>query len=372
MYKVSTSKHIIKGSFLLWSIIGAIFIGLDYILIGILFSYFCVDKEIFQKDKNISVVKKNVQLIIIFTLIIILILNIPNIIETFKNFFSSSNVEKFIENANSNIGKGRSIIEIVISALAILPMIILDITKDFKRKYRILLTILILLLLLTFSGTSRGLLSIFLISVFLPNFKKIYQLIIFGIIFLIIYTVVSFIRDGYNPNFLIPLIDSFAFPGYNLSLLYVSGPHLYFMDYIYQTFMKLVPSFIYDKHIFSFNIEMTKTIYPFMKNYVDSVSVFTYLGDFITYKPLFLMLIFNILIIRILTSEVYKIILKYDLKITSLFIALFYITSLRSRISDLISFLLLYFIILFLFDLLNRITWNSTNKLSKLDAQTTL
>lgn len=361
MFKTTHAVYIIRFSFLFWSLIASIFIGYQYILIGFIFSMFCIDSKIRTKNSPREIKDHSVNSIV-FIFLAIFFVSIPLIFSSLKETFSSEQVEKFIDNANLNVGKGRTIIELIMNSVTIIPFLIIDSMNRYSMKKRIMIFLPILFFLIYQAGSSRGLLSIFLLSIFIPRINKARGLIMFSSFFLLLYTGVTFYRDGINENFLLPIFDSFAFPAYNLSLLANKGLTLNVVDYIVQIFQKLIPSFLFEKNIYSFNIEMTKTIYPFMRDRVSSISVFTYLGDFLVYRPIIIMIVFNLFILRLLSAYVFRIIFKYNLKSTSLFIALFYITLLRSRISDLISYLILYLLILMLFDLLNRVRTNYSSE----------
>jgi hypothetical protein len=353
MYQISHSILIIRLSFLFWCLIGCFFIGFDHIWIGILFSVFIyrVNFENHFVNQNLT---KNVLLSILF---IIIIFNVFNFSSIYRNnmFFSDAAVEKVVEVANANVGKGRSIFELLATSLVILPFILVDNIAKFsgRLKYFVLLNLLVYFLII--SGSSRGMLSLILIAIGLPLLKKFKFALLLLIPFIFLYIKISLLRDGEVNYLLGPFLDSFAIPGYLLGLLNDLQIQRNALDYILDVFLKFVPSFIYEKNIFSFNIEMTKQIYPFMEDEVSAISVFTYIGEMLIYKPVLITVVFSILFVRTILKFLMMIFFRYSLKSTSLFVSIYFFIVLRSRVPDLISMLLLNLMVLGIIHLCNNL-----------------
>lgn len=353
MYKISHSILIIRLSFLFWCLIGCFFIGFVHIWIGILFSIFIYkNNEIYNEaNQNLS---KNILLSILFLIIVFNVFNFSSIIQN-NMFFSDTAVEKVIEVANSNVGKGRSIFELIGTSLVILPFILVDNIDKFsgKLKYFVLLNLFIFFLII--SGASRGMLSLIVIAIALPLLKSIKLALFLLIPFVFLYIKVSLLRDGEVNYLLGPFLDSFAIPGYLLGLLDDLQIQRNVIDYISDVFLKFIPSFIYEKNIFSFNIEMTKKIYPFMEDEVSAISVFTYIGEMLIYKPVLITVVFSIFFVRTILKYLMHIFFRYSLKSTSLFVSIYFFIVLRSRVPDLISMLLLNLMVLGLIHLFNNL-----------------
>ena len=118
------------------------------------------------------------------------------------------------------------------------------------------------------------------------------------------------------------------------------------MSFTLEFFKKFVPSFIYSKEIFSYNLEMTKIIYPHFGDYIESVSVFTYLGELIYYKPTILTSMIAGTLLGILSRFLERILRHDNLNSVRIFAGFMCIVLLRSRIQDVFSFLI--FMALFL------------------------
>lgn len=353
MFKISYSILIIRLSFLFWAIIASLFIGIEYLLIGLILSVFCYKKDKKTYDQEPIVAKESIWLLIIIILLMTT-LSLPNMFFILSNSFSNKIVSQTIDNANSNVGKGRTITELLGNLFTLTPFLIVDLRKRFSTSMKLLVGIPIIIQWIVISGASRGMLSIIIFSIFIPSIKNWKKLLLFGISFLLLYNFISIYRDGRVNYIANPILDSFLFPGYNLLLLSQSNFHIDVIEYISQFFLKFIPTLIYDKKIYSFNIEMTKIIYPYMMNEVSSISVFTYMGDFLIYKPIIITILFSVVVLRIITKYLLRIILKYNFTITSLYISLYYFIALRSRIFDLLSMLILYLLLLTVFDIVNR------------------
>lgn len=346
---------IIKSSFLFWGGVCSIFVGLKALLIGLVFFIFCCSFKSHNSNSSEKVSSLNLK-ILIAILISIVVFKLPEFLQSLSSFFSHDAVNKVIEDANNNISKGRSFFELFSLFTSLIPFIILDSRSQLGVRTKRFIYFLIVVNFIIVSGISRGMVSIIIISIVLPQINNLKKIVIFGSIFVLFYHFISIYRDGTDNNYIVnPVVDSFVFPGFNLALLNAKQVYLSSIDYISQFFLKFVPSFLFDKNIFSFNIEMTKIIYPFMGDEVSSISVFTYLGDLFVYKPLILTLIFSIIVVRFILKYIIYYISKYQFKITSIYIALYCFIALRSRIYDLLSTLILYLFLLIIIDVVNRI-----------------
>lgn len=353
MYKISHSILIIRLSFLFWCIIGCIFIGFDNIWIGIIFSVF-----IHRRNSENSYVNQNLTNDVLLSILFIIVLfNIFNFSSIFRNnmFFSDIAVEKVVEVANANVGKGRSVFELLATSLVILPFILVDNITKFSGTFKYFVFLNLFVFFLVISGSSRGMLSLIVIAIVFPLLKTFKWALFLLIPFIFLYINVSLLRDGEVNYLLGPFLDSFAIPGYLLGLLDELQIKRNALDYILDVLLKFVPSFIYEKNIFSFNIEMTKKIYPFMDDEVSAISVFTYIGEMLIYKPVLLTVMFSLFFVRTILNYLMRIFFRYNLKSTSLFVSIYFFIVLRSRVPDLISMLLLNLMVLGIIHICNNI-----------------
>lgn len=352
MYSLKISNYIIRSSFVLWNIVLCFFIGFDSLYIGLIFFLFILPWEVrvpFEKDLSLQILMYTIILLTIFNLV-----NVPNLLS--NNFlFNPNAVENIVQNANDNVGKGRSFGELLTSFFIIVPFILIDNLKKFKGALKVFVLINCAIFLTAIIGISRGMFSLVVLSISLPFIKNLKYFIIILVVFFYLYVQLSILRDGVVDNVYTPVLESFSMPGYLGGQLFQAQLEMNSLDYIKQIFLKIFPSFIFEKNIFSFNIEMTKTIYPHMGEEVSAISVFTYVSELLIYKPIILTILFSILVLRILLSRILFIIQSYKLHSTILFISFYFLIVLRSRIPDLISVLLMNLIFLEIFHFLNRI-----------------
>jgi hypothetical protein len=273
-------------------------------------------------------------------------------------FFSKVSVEKVVEIANSTVGKGRSLLELLITSFVILPFIIIDNLNRFKGPLKYFVIFNLVIFFLIFSGSSRGMLSLIILAIVIPNLRSFKIALLLLIPFVFLYIKITLFRDSEVSYLLGPFLDSFAIPGYLLGLLNDLQIQRNVLDYISDVFLKFIPSFIFEKNIFSFNIEMTKQIYPHMSSEVSAISVFTYIGEMIIYKPILITVIFSIIFVRFFVKKILNQIVKYNLKSTSLFLSIYFFIVLRSRVPDLISMLILNLIVLTMLIIFNNIKFS--------------
>lgn len=353
MYKIDHAIQLIRFSFVFWCFIACFFVGFEYLWIGLLFSLF-----VFKFGDNHSTSKqefsKECLLFILFLQIIFNIIYFPSIFEN-SMFLSGNSVEKVVEIANNNVGKGRTIFELLTTSIVILPFILFDNIQRFKKVLKNIVILNLLISFIIFSGSSRGMLSLIFFTILIPKVKSFRVVLLIILPFIFVYIQISLLRDGEVSYLLGPFLDSFAIPGYLLGLLHDFWVERNVIDYISDVMLKFVPSFIYEKNIFSFNIEMTKIIYPSMKDEVNAISVFTYVGEMLVYKPVIITVVFSIIFIRLILGYLVAFFRNYNLRSTSLFVAIYFFIVLRSRVPDLISMLLLNLFVLGFLHFLNKI-----------------
>src|SRR5205085_3104470 len=134
---------------------------------------------------------------------------------------------------------------------------------------------------------------------------------------------------------------SIVFPFINLSMLLntdCGSGHWY--GFVAEFFKKFLPASIFPKTVFTFNVEMTSCIYPFFGKAPESISIFTYLGEIVYYKPSILTAFAAGTLIGVLARVVDGRLVRYGLSTARVFAGLLCVVLLRSRLQDVLSFLL--------------------------------
>ena len=357
------ARRIIQFSFIFWYIIFVIF-NVEHIIsatyITLAFLYLSIPKKNTITEQYLILPSTKKILLLIVGLIAII--NIPELISR-NVFINVGRVEDEISIAENQIGTGRSLSSLIYFSFQLLPIVILDL---YKKNWNI--SFLILLFLFLMSGSSRGYISIVLLSVIFSrlidyqlkfNFKTLRKLVVYGFLIIIFFTILSQLRDGLALNTLsiIPLFLGFYYPGFNSNLLMEIGVEKNFLLLYKDLLLKFVPSVIYpEKEIFSFNIEMTYLIYDYMlSSGLGSISVFTYIPEFLIYKPTILAVLLPALVLLFFYKFIFKICSRYNLNTTIIYISLYTFIVLKSRVLDLISFLVFTLISLLLLTLINKI-----------------
>jgi hypothetical protein len=277
-------------------------------------------------------------------------------------FINVGSIENEISLAQDNVSRGRSLGSLIYSSFQLIPIVILD----FYKKNRSI-SFLVLVFLFLMSGSSRGYISIVLLSIifsklidnkFKFDFKTILKLGIYGFLIIIFFTFLSQLRDNSTLDVLsiIPLFMGFFTPGFNSNLLMNIEVERNFLLLYKDLILKFVPSAIYPgKEIFSFNIEMTYLIYDYMRvSGLEAISVFTYIPEFLIYKPMILAVLFPALVLLFFYKIIFKICSRYNLNTTIIYISLYTFIVLKSRVLDLISFLVFTLISLLIITLVNK------------------
>jgi len=264
-------------------------------------------------------------------------------------FFSSSAVSDFIDNTNAGVSQGRGIIDLLGAIAVFAPFALFDHARTIVRPKSLWPHVLVLCLLVYEIGISRGFLLMATLSILLGVKISGRRLVLAGVGALGLFLAASYVRgDFQNSAFSNPLFDALGWPYLNLSLLLEKnldgGSSL---DFVFEFFKKFLPSFLFPKEIFSFNVEMTKVIYPHFGNYIQSVSIFTYLGELLYYRPTVLTALSAGAVLGGLARFLERLLQRDALNSTRIFAGLMCIVLLRSRIQDVFSFLI--FLTLFLF-----------------------
>jgi hypothetical protein len=266
-------------------------------------------------------------------------------------FLVSFAVDSVVTNAEEMTGKGRGIFDLLGAIMIFLPFALLDVCRKRKDWLSIFGLMFVLVYIFYEAGISRGYVLVAIFSVLIgsaTNKRNIYFSLIGALFF---FGLASFWRgDADNFSIIDPFFDAIAWPYINLGIYLdkdCGSSNLFEM--LLQIIQKFIPSFIIEKNVFSFNIEMTKCIYPSMEKGISSISIYTYMAELDYYGigvvsgiiASCLLLLFSVPLNKILETE--------NLRTLKLFVGLMLIILLRSRILDVFSILIALFIFLMFF-----------------------
>lgn len=260
--------------------------------------------------------------------------------------FGSTAVERVVSAANEGVGQGRGVARLIGTITTLLPFAMVDVAQRGPRRGRWALWGAAVLLLFYDVTTSRGRVLLAVMAIAMAKSSNWRRVLVAGALALTAFAVASMVRGDYA-NTSSPLIAGIAFPFINLRLLI--GAHCGsapWYSYITAFLIKFVPSFIYPKKIFSFNVDMTLCIYPSLSQTISSISIFTWLGEIFYYHPSAL----TALVAGLLTGGMGWIVdrqlLQSRLYSSRIYAGFMCIMLLRSRVMDLLSFLIAQMIFL--------------------------
>lgn len=326
--------------------------------IGILIPFFAWSiarkktKNVFLNNKHYN--KRNIalSLFLFFSLIYLIIDAIYGRQKLLTNLFIASfSVDLVVESAEELTGKGRGIFDLLGTIMIFLPFALLDVCRKRKDWMSIFGLVFVVIFIFYEIGVSRGYFLIAIFSVLIAGRtrkRNIFLALSGGLIF---FGLSSLIRgDSDNFSIIYPFYEALAWPYINLGIYLnqeCGSSNLFEM--LFQVIQKFIPAFVIDKNIFSFNIEMTKCIYPFMENSISSISIFTYMGELEYYRIGIVSGIIVSCLLLLITIPLNNILEKENLHTVKLFVGLLSIILLRSRILDVFSLLIALFFFLIFF-----------------------
>lgn len=262
----------------------------------------------------------------------------------------------FIDSANDSVSQGRGVIDLLGAMMVVLPFALLDTARLAPVAVRIAMWCTGIIYIFYDTGISRGYLLMAVLAIFLGRNFKVRNLLPSVSIALVAFFAASAVRGDFDElAFSNPLFDGIVWPYINLGLLLESNcGNADWGDYITEFTKKFLPAFLVPKEVFSFNIEMTRCIYPSYMDIVSSISIFTWLGEMYYYKPNVVTSIIAGLLLAFLCRLVDARVNQMQLHSLRVFSGLLCIVLLRSRVQDVLSFLLLLFIFLIFWQVLMR------------------
>lgn len=271
-----------------------------------------------------------------------------------SSLFFPGAVEAFIEDANESVGQGRGAWQLLVAMMAFLPFLALDL---FKRRYRrlpLFAVLLIFVLIVYEAGISRGFLMLGIVGSIAAYSTRTGRLFAAALLAFIAFNVASYFRGDFAvTQFALPIFDGVIFPYYNLALaIDNSCPAYGSWEYIAEFFKKFLPGFVFDKEVLSFNIILTRCLYPSATDEVESISVFTYLAEVVFFQPSVLTCLLIGAVLGVLSLACERLIGKWQLRALRVFAGLLMVFALRSRSLDVASFLIFLLVLLISFDVL--------------------
>ncbi len=247
-----------------------------------------------------------------------------------------------VDQINANISKGRGFVELLGSVMLYLPFCLVDLSSKIPRGWRRVIWCVAGLCIFNEVGAGRTYLLLAAGALAAGRVTNPRRLIWVGAAMLAAFAVASYARGDFSQSvFSNPLFDGVAFPYINLGLLINDGcAEGAWYGYLAAFFNKFLPAFIFSKHVFSFNVEMSMCIYPWMESGVTSASIFTYLGEFFYYRPPIVTALIAGVLLGILARIMDHFLIQRNLLTTRLFAGLGSVAMLRSRSQDLLSSLL--------------------------------
>jgi hypothetical protein len=246
----------------------------------------------------------------------------------------------------------------------------LDLIQNFIRTFflvtvlinsdanRIVASIMILFYGLFISGISRSSIAIFLmLSLFvLFQNRNLWKLILITIITISSFSYFSGLRGDNETSALgNPLVTAIGFPILNLESIIDSDMSGESKDFIMQLAIKPIPGFIFSifghpKPIINFNANLTERITGSLISANRPISVYTSAAVLVYYKPFISSFVICCLIYA-LVGAFFLYIKNHKLLTIYSLIALFFLH--RSNLLDIISFVILHLIIIFIYKLLS-------------------
>jgi hypothetical protein len=263
-------------------------------------------------------------------------------------FLVATSTSNFIDSANAMVSQGRGVIDLLGAILVVLPFALIDTARMSQVPIRLALWGGAIIYIFYDTGISRGYLLITVLSIFLGINMKPRNLIWAGCLALAAFIAASAARGDFDEvAFANPLFDAIVWPYINLGLMIENNcGGASSLDFIAEFVKKFLPAFLVQKEIFSFNIEMTKCIYPSFLDAVGSISIFTWLGEMYYYGPGGLTSFVAGILLALLCRFVDVRLTRLQLHSLRVFSGMMCIVLLRSRIQDVFSFLL--FLMIFL------------------------
>lgn len=267
------------------------------------------------------------------------------------NMFLSrgASVERVVQGITENASKGGSVAALLGYIFVLLPFSLIDATKNTSRMCRWVLWTVALLVLFYDTSSGRGPVMLAVLAIVAGRTSDWRRIFFAGALAFVAFSAASTFR-GDTGNTSGPFLAGVMGPFVNLALLVnakcgSASP----LGFIAEFLKKFLPTFLINKTVFSFNVEMSLCLYPTDPNLSKGVSVFTWLGEIFYYRPSWLTALLAGLILALLAREVDRRLVKHQMYSARLFAGLLYIDLPRSRTQDMFTFLIAQLVFLVFF-----------------------
>ena len=260
--------------------------------------------------------------------------------------FHGAGAEQLIQDYNATVGKGGGVADLLGYIFTLLPLGLIDSASNTSRYGRWILWIIALLLLFYETGSGRGFVLMVVIAIVLRRTSNWRRAVLGAGLGLAAFSIASSFR-GDSGNVQSPLLSGTITPFINLGMMLNAhcGTAPWY-DFIGEFLKKFVPAFLVPKKVFSFNMEMSMCIYPSVDNTVDSVSIFTWLGEIFYFTPSLVTAISAGALLGALSRAVNRLFVKNEMYSARLFSGFLCILMPRSRTQDIFTFLIAQLIFL--------------------------
>jgi hypothetical protein len=259
--------------------------------------------------------------------------------------FGSTSLDRVVDSINSGVGEGRGIAALLGTFTTLLPFCLIDVAERAPRYGRWSLWGVAILLLFYNVTSSRGQALVAVMAIVLARTSNWRRVLLAGGIAFAVFTVASTLRGDQGDQG--PMVVGIVAPYFNLLQMISSrcGPAPWY-SFVLEFLKKFVPAFLFPKSIFSFNVEMSWCIAPGADKNLASVSVFTWLGEIFYYRPSLLTASAAGLLLGGMGRMVDRQLVRNQLFSSRMFAGFVCILLLRSRVLDVMSYLLAQWIFL--------------------------
>lgn len=261
--------------------------------------------------------------------------------------FGKAGADQLIQNYNTSMGKGGGLADLLGYIFVLLPLALIDTARETSKFGRWVLWAIALLGLFYEAGSGRGFVLMVVMAIAFGRSAGWRRIVVGAGLAVGIFLIASTLRAGGSTAAGNPVLSGTITPFINLGLMLSAhcGTASWYM-FVIEFLKKFVPAFLIPKTVFSFNMEMSLCIYPSADNTVDSVSIFTWLGEIFYYTPSWLTALCAGGLLGILARTVDRRLIRNRMFSARLFAGLLCVLMPRSRSLDILTFLIAQLIFL--------------------------
>jgi hypothetical protein len=260
----------------------------------------------------------------------------------------TESIDRVMAGVNAGVGEGRGAVALLGTLTMLLPFCLIDTAERAPRYGRWALWTAAILLIFYNVTSSRGQVLFAVAAIVLARTSNWRRIAVAGALALSAFSLASVLRGDYgNPGS--PLAAGIASPFLNLLLMLTShcGSAPWY-TFILEFLKKFIPGFVFPKSVFSFNVEMSWCIDPTGSRELSAVSIFTWLGEVVYYRPSVLTALAAGILLGSMGRIVDRQLVKSRLFSSRMWSGFACIMMLRSRVLDVMSFLIAQWVFLFI------------------------